>query len=330
MSGPPTAAPPRLERKRNSYPFIDPQNFRGSLTGQVALITGAGRGIGQAIALAFARSGADVVCVSRTKDEVNEVGRQITGLGLGRALGISADISTDGGMGQVIAKTREVFGSINILVNNAGVDRVGSLLHEQDFAAWWHVFEVNMKAPAALTRQVLPDMLSRNKGVIIHIGSRNAIYDHPFMTAYSASKTALLRFHQCLHLELDGANVHTFYLQPGDVATSLMEGTFNPAELQSSSRLRSMVGKMQERMTNNESDSPHLAADTCVALAALPEARLLAGMYLDANQNLEQILDDVRSEKGGMIQKCGLYKLKGEVWPVRSTQSISRASNNEA
>ncbi|KAM5343507.1 hypothetical protein ACJ41O_012044 [Fusarium nematophilum] len=232
---------PNPRRQNDSYPFIDPQRFRGSLRGQTALVTGAGRGIGQAIALALAEAGADVVCVSRTQNEIDKVVQQITGLGLGGALGISADLSTDAGIGEVISKAEEVFGSINILVNNAGVDRIGSLQHEQDFAAWWRVFEVNMKAPAALTWRVLPHMLSKNKGVVIHIGSRNAIYDHPFMTAYSVSKTALLRFHQCLHLELQGSNVRTFYLQPGDVATTLMEGTVNLDELRKSRRLQSMV-----------------------------------------------------------------------------------------
>ncbi|KAF5001845.1 hypothetical protein FDECE_10834 [Fusarium decemcellulare] len=313
MLGRLTAAPLCLERKSASYPFIEPRGLQDSLTGQVVLVTGAGRGIGQAIALAFAQEGADVVCVSRTKHEVDQVAQRITRLGLGKALAISEDISTDAGIAQVIAKAREAFGSINILVNNAGVDRIGSLLHEQDFAAWWHVFEVNMRAPAALTRQVLPDMLSKNKGVIIHIGSRNAIYDHPFMTAYSASKAALLRFHQCLHLELEGTNVETFYLQPGDVATSLMDGAVNSEELQSSSRLHTMVSSMQKGMATGQCDSPSLAANTCLSLATLPEASLLAGMYLDANHNLKHILEDLKSGNEGKIRKWNMYKLKADV-----------------
>ncbi|KAL4728803.1 hypothetical protein ACLX1H_003202 [Fusarium chlamydosporum] len=302
-----------LSRKSNSYPFIDPRRFQGSLTGQVALVTGAGRGIGCAVAFALAQGGASVVCVSRTRQDVDDVAQEIMKLGYGKALGISADISTDGGIAEVIAKTKKVFGTIDILVNNAGVDRIGSLQYEQNFATWWHVFEVNMKAPAALTHQVLPEMLSNNRGAIIHIGSRNAIFDHPFMTAYSASKTALLRFHQCLDLELQGSNVYTYYLQPGDVATSLMENSVNAEELQSSPSLQKMVADIQKGMSGGESDNPHLAAHTCLALIALPEASLLSGMYLDANQNLEQILEDLMSEEESKIKKWNMYKLKADV-----------------
>ncbi|KAF5019482.1 hypothetical protein F66182_8489 [Fusarium sp. NRRL 66182] len=305
--------PKRLDRHIESYAFIEPQQFRDTLVDQVAVVTGAGRGIGRAIALAFAQAGAHVVCVARTRTEVGSLVDLIESLHLPRAEGICADVTSESDIEAIFRETNQAFGTVDILVNNAGIDRIGSMQHEKDFSAWWRVFEVNMKAPAALTRQVLPDMMSRNSGTIIHIGSRNAIYDHPFMTAYSSSKAALLRFHECLHLELEGSNVKTFYLQPGDVATSLMEQGFNHDELQKIPRLGSMVSGMQERMSSGRSHSPQLAADTCVALAALPEAALLSGLYLDANDDLGQILSDIKSGQHSRIIKRNMYKLKADV-----------------
>ncbi|KAK5991157.1 Short chain dehydrogenase [Cladobotryum mycophilum] len=314
MSQSPPIVIKRLDRHTTSYPFIDPQRFQGALLGRVAVVTGAGRGIGKAIALAFSQAGANVACVSRTRQETNEVVQEIARLGYPKALGICADVSSDVGISEIITETKQTFGAIHILVNNAGLDRIGSLQHDPSFSSWWHVFEVNTKGPVALTRQVLAGMLSQNKGVLIHIGSRNAISNHPFMTAYSASKAALLRFHQCLHLELQGTNVQTFYLQPGDVATSFMHGGIaNAEEVKQAPELQSMVNIMQEAMTEGQSNSPRLAADTCVALAALPDASPLSGLYLDATHDLEQMLADLCRGKDSTIKKWELYSLKADI-----------------
>ncbi|KAH7133736.1 hypothetical protein EDB81DRAFT_903913 [Dactylonectria macrodidyma] len=301
---------PEVDRHSTTYPFIEPGRFTGTLQGQVALITGAGRGIGKAIALAFARAGANVICVARTEREIDDVVAQISKRGYPKAIAVCADISNDQELCRLIGTAAEVFPSIDILVNNAGVDRIGSLEHETSFSAWWRVFEVNMKGPAALTHHVLPGMISRGCGTIIHIGSRNAIHNHPFMTAYSASKTALLRFHQCLHLELQGSNVHTFYMQPGDVKTTLMDNSVNEDEILKVPGLQAMVAGMHDTMGEDQSDAPDLAADTCVALAADPDARALSGLYLDATKDLGQILAHIKEENGSIIKKRRLYTLK--------------------
>ncbi|KAF7552643.1 hypothetical protein G7Z17_g4166 [Cylindrodendrum hubeiense] len=288
-----------VDRHSTTYPFIEPERFTGALQGQIALVTGAGRGIGRAIALAFARAGANVICVARTKEEIEQVVEQIAERGHPDAIAICADVSDDSDLCRVIGTAGKVFQPIDILVNNAGIDRIGSFEHEANFSDWWRVFEVNMKGPAALTHHVLPGMISRGSGIVINIGSRNAIHNHPFMTAYSASKASLLRFHQCIHLELQGTNVRTFYVQPGDVKTTLMVASYNQEEMLKVPRLQAMVDDMRDTMERDESNSPDLAANTCVALAADPGTHVLSGLYLDATQDLGQIIARVNDGKEG-------------------------------
>ncbi|KAF3064582.1 Dehydrogenase/reductase SDR family member 7B [Daldinia childiae] len=302
-----------LDRHSNTYPFIDPGRFRGSLVGQTALVTGAGRGIGHSIALAFAQAGANVVCLARTRKEIDQTVTHIAQCGYPEAMAVSVDVACLSEISQAIASIKSKFGHVDILINNAGIDRIGSMQYETDFQAWWKVFEVNLMGPAALIHQILPDMISRKQGIIINIGSRNAIDNHPFMTAYSASKTALLRFHQCLKLELRDTNVYTFYVQPGDVTTSLMDGTYDPEELAKLPRLQAMISSMQDTIKSHNSDSSWLAANTCVMLAADVDARLLSGLYIDANQDLSQLLAEARKGKSGIIKQGKMYSLKVDV-----------------
>ncbi|KAJ5352052.1 Dehydrogenase/reductase SDR family member 7B [Penicillium brevicompactum] len=166
------------EDRPHTYPLIDSSKFSGSLKGQVALVTGAGRGIGRAIALAFAHAGANVVCLARTTHEIREVVDLIALETTTEALGISADISRDDDIQDAIQRIKKRFCRVDIIVNNAGIDRIGAFEHETDFKAWWHVLEVNLRGPMALIYQVLPDMLCRNHGVIISIGSRNACFQN--------------------------------------------------------------------------------------------------------------------------------------------------------
>lgn len=294
----------------DTYPFIDPAHFSGSLHGQVALVTGAGRGVGRAIALAFAHAGANVVCLARTTHEIRDVVNSIACKTTAEALAISADVSRDEDIQDALQQIQTRFGHVDILVNNAGIDRIGAFEHESDFSAWWHVLEVNLRGPMALIHQVLPEMLRRDHGVIISIGSRNAVYNFPFMTAYSAAKTALLRIHQCLHLEIAKSGVCDYYLQPGDVATSLMRDSVDWESAEKTPALKQMLSTICSQMTGPSTCSPELAANTCIMLAAHPDAHMLSGMYLDADRDLCQLLEDVKKGKDGRILNAGLYNLK--------------------
>ncbi|KAK0646948.1 hypothetical protein B0T16DRAFT_414493 [Cercophora newfieldiana] len=228
-------------------------------------------------------------------------------------MSVSADITCLSQLGKAIARIKERFGSIDVLVNNAGIDRIGSLHCEHDFSVWWRVVEVNLKGSMACIHHVLPQMIQNNRGVIINIGSRNAISTYRFMTAYSAAKTALLRTSQCLQLNIKDTDVDIFFVQPSNVATALADGTCNAAELEESPELQAYMDHMRQSMTGGESDSPQLVANTCIFLAAHPEARLLRGLYLDAKQDMGQLLAEAAKGDGSRIKLERLQYLKADL-----------------
>lgn len=228
---------------RQSHQYNDQSRRRNSLKGFTAIVTGAGRGTGQATALALARSGANVACVARTSSELENVVTTISSSYQVIAIAIVADVSEASAAEAIRGSVLERIGPVDILINNAGINRINSTEHEDNFLSWWRVIEVNLRGPVALVHAILPDMLSRGRGTIISIGSRNAAVNFSFMTAYSASKTALLRFHQCLELELKGRGVHNYFVQPGDVATDLTrsEDAINFETVEKVPELREML-----------------------------------------------------------------------------------------
>ncbi|KAJ5523331.1 Dehydrogenase/reductase SDR family member 7B [Penicillium frequentans] len=264
------------------------------LKGTTTIVTGAGRGIGKAIALAFAQEGANVVCVSRTASEIEAVVSQIESITPGSGIAVIADISSSTSAKLIVETAVQKFGPVSILINNAGVDKINSVEHERDFESWWRVLEVNLRGPAALIHQVLPSMLSRGTGVIISLGSRNAAIDFPFMTAYSAAKTALLRFHQCLEQEIQGRGVLHFYLQPGDVATAL---THQPGviDLDTVEKVPALQ-KMLESTVGRSTTSPYHVADICLQLAVNENSRHLSGRYVDSERDLQRMIQEVRAD----------------------------------
>ncbi|KAJ5679287.1 Dehydrogenase/reductase SDR family member 7B [Penicillium macrosclerotiorum] len=280
--------------------LVDSARFAGSLVGQVALVTGASRGIGRAIAFALANAGAHVVCVARTVQDIWETANEISAQTGIESLAIAADVSILEDIDYALQLIRQKFGRIDILINNAGICRIGPLGCEPDFNAWWRVLEVNLRGPAALIHRVLPEMLHRDRGVIISIGSRNAIHNFPFLTAYSAAKTALLRVHQCLDMEITDSGIRHFYLQPGDVPTSLIDNAVNLEALETIPALQEMINSIQSVFSGPDACSPQVAGDACVVLAADSDSQALSGMYLDVDKlslHLEQAKKECKSKR---------------------------------
>jgi NAD(P)-dependent dehydrogenase (short-subunit alcohol dehydrogenase family) len=289
-------------------PPAEPYRFSQIFRNQTVIVTGAGRGIGREIALAFARAGANVVCVARTASEITAVVSTIESFDQGgHGLAIAGDVSEPGFAQSVHEMVLRAFGSVDVLVNNAGIDKINTVEHEKDFESWWRVVEVNLRGPVALIQQVLPTMLAQGHGVIISIGSRNAVMNIPFTTAYSVSKTGLLRFHQCLEHEIRGRGVFNYYLQPGDVATTLTHGDgvidFDTAE---------KVPEMQKMLENSigQCATPAtLVASVCLRLATEENARILSGLYLDAEEDLDSMIKRMRAELQQGHDPSTLYQL---------------------
>ena len=189
------------------------------LLGRIAIVTGAGRGIGRAIATLYSREGAKVVLVARTQEQLRAVAGEISALGA-EVLIVPTDVRDKVQVQQLVAATLERFGRIDILVNNAGVARHGYILDisEED---WDLTFDVNVKGVFLCTQAVLPQMIAQHSGRIINIASGAALHGSAWKSAYSASKFAVLGFADSLAQEVGryGINVNT--ICPGPVATEM-------------------------------------------------------------------------------------------------------------
>jgi NAD(P)-dependent dehydrogenase (short-subunit alcohol dehydrogenase family) len=161
---------------RNVYPFISPTRLAGSLAGKIALITGAGRGIGKAISLAFAEAGADVALLARTQSQLEEVAATIRTTYGRRALVIAADVTDGKAVADAVERTERELGPVDVVVPNAGVNSFRPIAYTP-IEEWWKVMEVNVKGQMLVAQEVLKGMRMRGNGVVIFNASRAAVVD---------------------------------------------------------------------------------------------------------------------------------------------------------
>jgi NAD(P)-dependent dehydrogenase (short-subunit alcohol dehydrogenase family) len=189
------------------------------LTGQVALVTGGGRGIGAGIARELSGAGARVAVAARTRGQVEEVAREIGGLAL------EVDVTDRAAVERIVAETERELGPVQLLVANAGIGGPDGPTWELDPAAWWHVLEVNVLGVHLCCRAVIPGMLERGNGRIVITGSGAAYLPGARSTAYPSSKAAACRYGETLANEL-AERIPVFFISPGLVRTELTEGNF--------------------------------------------------------------------------------------------------------
>jgi 3-oxoacyl-[acyl-carrier protein] reductase len=192
----------------------------GELSGKVALVTGAGRGIGAAIAAGYANAGATVVCVSRTGPEVEAVANEIKNQG-GMALAIAADVAEPRGVAALLQETVERTGGLDILMLNHGVSLDWNTVEDSNVADWLTTFDVNLHGAYHCARLAIPHLRRRGGGNIIMMGSGQGHHGSPGVAAYACSKAALWMLVRVLADELrsDGINVNE--ILPGGVRTTL-------------------------------------------------------------------------------------------------------------
>ena len=186
------------------------------LKGRVALITGAGRGIGRAIALGYAREGAQLVLADRTDSELAETALQVDLLG-SPALVVTTDVGDPGQVDEMVRRSVERFSTIDILVNNAGAGGPVGPLHGSDSSDWVRTVHVNLIGVYLCCRAVLPLMLSQRRGKIINlsgVGGRN-------LSAYGASKAAVVHLTESLSKELEGTDIQVNAISSGPIRTRM-------------------------------------------------------------------------------------------------------------
>jgi len=198
------------------------------LKDQVAIITGAGRGIGRAVALAFAREGALVALAARTTAELDTVRAQIKSRA-GRALAVPTDVTREASVAALVEKVLGEFGKVDVLVTSAGVATFAPLVDTKP-EEWDHMMAVNLRGVFLACRAVLPPMMKRRRGTIINIVSIAAKRAIPGNAAYAAGKHAVLGLTQVLAEEMRPHGVRVGALSPGAVDTPLWDRVPNPPE----------------------------------------------------------------------------------------------------
>ncbi|MEK3979099.1 3-ketoacyl-ACP reductase [Psychrobacillus sp. FSL K6-2836] len=190
-----------------------------SLKGKVAFVTGAGRGIGEAIAIALAKEGVNVGLLARTEEALKDVTKEIDGLGVKVAYA-PADVSSIEEVEQAIEKLTNELGTADILINNAGIGGFVKLV-DADPLEWKKIIDVNLMGTYYVTRTVLPQLIEKNGGDIINISSTNGLNGAPGSSAYSASKFGVIGLTESLAQEVRRNNIRVTALTPSTVVTEL-------------------------------------------------------------------------------------------------------------
>ena len=190
------------------------------LTGKTALVTGAGKGIGRAIALALAGQGVRVALLARTEKDLNAVAQEIEAAGGPAAVVVAADVAQRAAVDKAVAQALKELGTIDILINNAGIGTFAKF-GEMDPAEWEHIIQVNLLGTYYVTRAVLPQMQQRQTGDIINVASTSGLRASAGSSAYSASKFGMLGLTEALMQEVRKQNIRVSALTPSTVATEL-------------------------------------------------------------------------------------------------------------
>jgi 3-hydroxybutyrate dehydrogenase len=193
--------------------------------GRVALVTGGGRGIGRAIALALARDGLDVAVVGRSQAPLDAVAKEIAGTGR-RSFAAVCDVVSARDVDAAVAAVRGRLGSIDVLVNNAGIAESAPLT-KLDEAHWDRTIAVNLKGTYLCTRAVVDEMIGRGSGRIINVASIAGRVGFAYTSAYCASKHAVLGFTRAIALELARKGVTVNAICPGWVETEMTASTID-------------------------------------------------------------------------------------------------------
>lgn len=195
------------------------------MAGRTALVTGASRGIGRAVALAFAEQGADLVLSSRKREGLDAVATEVEALGR-RALVMPANVSQEESIAALAAEVDRAGVEIDVLVNNAGVNPVMAGLLDLAPAAWRKVLDANVTGIFLLTQHIARGMVARGRGAIINVASTGGLRASPGLAAYSVSKAAVIHLTKAMAVELGPRGVRANCIAPGLIETRMAEALF--------------------------------------------------------------------------------------------------------
>lgn len=200
------------------------------LKGKVAVVTGAGRGIGFAIASRFAAEEAKVVIIDLREEDVKEAVEKIKKQG-GEAYGFQGDVTSKERVEEIVNQVLKKFGTVDVLVNNAGI-YVGKMFWEEPLEFYERTFKVNVLGTVIPSQAVVPHMMKKRKGKIINISSKSAVCGEPGHAAYSASKGAVLALTRAMAIELAPYHINVNAICPGPTETAILFSSMTKEQLE--------------------------------------------------------------------------------------------------
>jgi NAD(P)-dependent dehydrogenase (short-subunit alcohol dehydrogenase family) len=272
------------------------------LDGKVALVSGGGRGIGRLLGARLAGAGAAVGLIARSTDELAAAAGDIHRAG-GRAAAAAADVTDQRATAAAVAELRHKLGAVDILINNAGISGPVGPLWEAPAAGWWRAVEVNLGGAFVLAQLALEHMIPAGRGRIINVTSYAGVYRWPLLSAYAASKAALVKLTETLAEETRPHGVSVFSVDPGLLPIGL-----GGDALKATAGRRTPEGRVQgwirDQLAAGRGADPEEAARLIVSLAS-GHADRLSGRHLSVADNLGALLSRI-----DQIERDDLHTLR--------------------
>jgi 3-oxoacyl-[acyl-carrier protein] reductase len=274
----------------------------GALAGQVAFVTGGGRGIGRAVAETYAAEGAAVAVMARTAEQVEETVAAITDAG-GRALSVTGDVSNRQDVERAVTETQQQLGPISLLVSNAGISGPFGPVWEVEPDWWWQTMEIHLRGAFLCARSVLPGMIARGGGRIITVASRAAEQVRPNASAYALAKAAQIRLTE--HIAADGRahGIHAFVIHPGFIFTQLGVGA--SAREDTRQWAPEFHRQLLDLEQHPERGTPMEAVTRLCLFLASGQGDGLSGRYISVDDDVEEL-----ARRAERIQEDNLYILR--------------------
>ncbi|MBN8593936.1 MAG: SDR family oxidoreductase [Anaerolineae bacterium] len=273
-------------------------NSQIDLSGQVAIVTGGGRGLGKHMGQALAAAGAAVALVGRSEAHVHEAADLIRQSG-GRAMAITANVADAAAVEQMANRVEDELGPVDILVNNAGVVGTPGPIWQADPEEFRKVLDINVFGAFICARYILPGMVQRHRGRIINVASGAALSPIPFGHSYCVSKAALLRLTECMAVDTQEHGISIFAIDPGTVRTDMAQYLID------SEAGQTYLPWFRKFVVEEQGDVPAALSATLVIRLASGIADPLTGRMISVADDLDQLV-----AQHEQITESDLYTLR--------------------